>query len=155
MPDKVSMFNIPAVVVRAPSGNLSAGETVVFAPPSGGDLTKFRSALVYLNVTNIETPDADDRIRFYIQTSYDLGATWEDVANVMFDNADNGVEPQFGVIAVGPAPAGVGVFAHSDGALADNTNRDLPLGDRVRIVVTVAGATAPTYAYEARVTLYG
>ena len=85
---------------------------------------------------------------------YRLQVVWEDVANVHYATADNGTTAE-AIITVGPAPAGVTNFAHSDQALADNTNRDLPLGDRLRIVVVLTGATAPTYAYSADVSLYG
>lgn len=151
---RISLFNLMGEVFRAASGDLSVGETVAFSSTEHS-IEKFRSALVDINVANIETPDPDDEIDFFVQTSYDKGTTWEDVANFHLDNGDDGVEPQFAVISIGPAPAGVGVFAHSDQALADNTNRDLPLGDRLRIVVVLTGATAPTYDYSARVSLYG
>ncbi len=80
--------------------------------------------------------------------------TWEDVANVHFAVGDNGNTAE-AFIAVGEMAAGVAVFTHSDLALADDTNRDLPLGDRLRLVTVVTGATAPTYAYSAYVSLFG
>ncbi len=80
--------------------------------------------------------------------------TWEDVANVHFEIADNGNTAE-AFIAVGEMAAGVAVFTHSDLALADDTNRDLPLGDRLRLVTVLAGATAPTFAYSAYVSLFG
>lgn len=83
-----------------------------------------------------------------------LGVTWEDVANVHFALADNG-NTEEGIITIGPAPAGVTNYVHSDQAIADDTNRDVPLGDRLRLVTAVAGATAPTYAYSANVSLFG
>ncbi len=83
-----------------------------------------------------------------------LQVVWEDVACVHYDNADDGNTAE-AIIPIGPAPAGISQYAHSDQALADDTNRDLPLGDRLRIVVVLTGATAPTYAYSAKVSLYG
>lgn len=80
--------------------------------------------------------------------------TWEDVANVHFAVGDNGTTAE-AFIAIGEMAAGVAVFTHSDLALADDTNRDLPLGDRLRLVTVLNGATAPTYAYSAYVSLYG
>ncbi len=83
-----------------------------------------------------------------------LQVTWEDVANVHYDVADNGNTAE-AIIPIGPIPAGVSQFVTSNQALADDTNRDLPLGDRLRIVVVLTGATAPTYAYSAQASLYG
>lgn len=80
--------------------------------------------------------------------------TWEDVANVHFAVGDDGNTAEV-FIAVGEMAAGVGTFTHSDLALADDTNRDLPLGDRLRLVTVLTGATAPTYAYSAYASLYG
>lgn len=80
--------------------------------------------------------------------------TWEDVANVHFAVGDNGNTAE-AFIAVGEMAAGVAVFTHSDLALADDTNRNLPLGDRLRLVTVLTGASAPTYAYSAYVSLYG
>lgn len=74
--------------------------------------------------------------------------TWEDVANAHFALADNGNTAEV-FIAIGQMAAGVATFTHSDLALADDTNRDLPLGDRLRLVTVLTGATAPTYAYSA------
>jgi hypothetical protein len=82
-----------------------------------------------------------------------LQVTWEDVANVHFAVGDNGNTAE-AFIAVGEMAAGVAVFAHSDRALADDTDRNLPLGDRLRIVTVLTGADAPTYAYSAQVSFY-
>lgn len=83
-----------------------------------------------------------------------LQVTWEDVANVHFAVGDNGNTAE-ALIAIGEMAAGVAVFTHSDQALADDTNRNLPLGDRLRIVTVLTGATAPTYAYSAQASFYG
>lgn len=83
-----------------------------------------------------------------------LGVVWEDVANVHFAVADNG-NTEEAIITIGPAPAGVTNYTHSDQAIADDTNRDVPLGNRLRLVTAVTGATAPTYAYSANVSLFG
>ena len=80
--------------------------------------------------------------------------TWEDVANVHFDNADDGNTAE-AFIAIGEMAAGVAVFTHSDLALADDTNRDLPLGDRLRLVTVLTAGVAPAYAYSAYVSLFG
>jgi hypothetical protein len=54
------------------------------------------------------------------------------------------------MIAIGAIPAGVAQLDDpTDGAIADDTNADYPVGSQLRIKTTVTGATAPTYAYSA------
>ena len=48
------------------------------------------TATIFLNVSTITTPDADDEVDFYIQTTYDGGTSWTDVENVHFATADDG-----------------------------------------------------------------
>lgn len=130
------------VTVRAASGALTAGETTTavgtgFVAPS---------AVIFLNVTTVTTPDADDVVNFYVQTTYD-DSTWVDLANVNLVQADNG-SPQKTIIQVGEMISGVAQTDDpTDGTIAADTNADRPLGIKIRIKTTVAGATAPTYAY--------
>ncbi|NIM21236.1 MAG: hypothetical protein GTN64_02260, partial [Candidatus Latescibacteria bacterium] len=87
----------------------------------------------------------------YLQTTYDDGTTWIDIANVHLANADNG-SPQKTLIDIGSGAAGVAQADDpTDGSLADDTNNDYPLGSQLRIKTAVAGATAPTYSYSATV----
>lgn len=110
------------------------------------------------NFVLVERGYAGDPVEAHAASGVDIfrqAVTWEDVANVHFDNADNGNTAE-AFIAIGEMAAGVAVFTHSDLALADDTNRDLPLGDRLRLVtVLTAGAGAPAYAYSAYVSLFG
>ena len=71
-------------ILRAASGDLTAGETV-----SAVD-TKFLTTTIVLDVTKITTPDADDEVDFYFQTTYDGGTTWTDLQNFHFDTDDDG-----------------------------------------------------------------
>lgn len=67
------------------SGALSAANTPVPTRASG------QTAIIFLDVTTITTPDADDEIDFYIQTCYDVGCTsWTDIENIHFTTADDG-----------------------------------------------------------------
>ncbi len=105
----------------------------------------------------VERGYAGDPVEAHAAAGVDIfrqAVTWEDVANVHFAVADNGNTAE-AFIAIGAMAAGVAVFTHSDLALADDTNRDLPLGDRLRLVTVLSGATAPTYAYSAYVSLFG
>lgn len=141
-------YNKRNLELRAPSGNITAGETTVEI-----DSRKYEQAVVDLRVTELIMPDGDDEVDFYIQT--EINGTWVDVANVHFDNGDEPIAGANRLIGIGPKAAGVDVITPTDGTLPDNTAQDLPLGEAVRIKTKVTGATAPTYAYEARLTLLG
>jgi len=130
------------VTIRAASGDLTAGESATAVVGLG----MFSLAVLQLDVTKITTPDVDDEVDFYIQTSYDEGSNWIDLENIHFANADNGTTSTRLVVLGLPQSSAV-ARAVTDGALADDTKLDLPFGDRIRIKTTVTGATAPTYAY--------
>jgi len=136
------------IVLRAPSGNLTAGED--------GPTVKckdFVAAVIDLRVTALVMPDADDEVDFYIQTN--LNGQWVDVANIHFAFADEPIATANRLIGIGPKAAGVAVITLTDGGIADNTSQDVPLGAAVRIKTAVTGATPPTYAYEARIAFIG
>ncbi len=78
-----------------------------------------------------------------------LDVNWIEVAQVTYDNADNGTSPQC-VVVIGGEGAGPQIADDLDAALADDTVLALPLGDRLRLRTTIAGASAPTYNYSAR-----
>ncbi len=71
-------------ILQTASGALTA--TTTTAAPNA----VFSTAIIFLDVTTITTPDADDTVDFYIQTTYDDGTTWTDVENVHFATADDG-----------------------------------------------------------------
>lgn len=74
---------------------------------------------------------------------------WITVANITYDNTDNTLSRQ-AVVVVGEEGTTPIIADNLETALADNTVLAMPLGDRLRIRTTVAGATAPTYNYSAR-----
>ncbi len=131
--------------LRSASGDLTAAETTDAVSVQG------INAAVYLNVTKLTTPDADDEVDFYIQTTYD-GTNYVDLENVHYATADNGTTPT-SVLIFGPPNvlAASTAAAATDGALGDDTKALMPLGSAMRIKTAVAGATAPTYAYNATV----
>jgi hypothetical protein len=106
-------------------------------------------AVVDLNVTQITTPDGDDEIDFYIQTTFD-GIDWVDRAQVHFATANNGQTARRLVLFGQPA-SDADIVTPTDGAIADNTDANVPLGLKVRIKVVLTGATAPSYNYNAYV----
>ncbi|MCH8991692.1 MAG: hypothetical protein IIA44_08095, partial [Acidobacteria bacterium] len=132
--------------IRPASGALTAAETgTPLIVPSWA--TK---AAIRLDITTITTADGDDEVDWYVQTSYNRGADWADVANVHVANAENG-NTELHLLTIDRAQTNVGVVTESDGTLADDTRLNIPLGDRIRIRTAVTGATAPTYAYNAEV----
>ena len=137
-----------AHVLRAASGELSAGETTDEIIGLGWA----KEAVVRLDVTTITTPDGDDEVDFYVQTSYNEGTDWADLENVHYATGDDGTTAIVLIVIGGPQSSAVG-RAETDGTLADSSKLDLPLGDRLRIRTAVTGATAPTYAYNAEVLL--
>jgi hypothetical protein len=133
------------LTLRAASGNLLVDEV---SPEIS--TTRFQTVIVDLRVTELVMPDVDDEVDFYIQT--ELNGVWVDVANVHFSNADEPISGANRLVGIGPKAAGVTVWTPTDGTLADNTSVNLPVGEAVRIKVKLTGATAPTYAYEAKLT---
>lgn len=215
------------VILRATSGGLTA----IDRPLPLFNLGGFRRAIVHIvQEANLATPDADDRVRFHLETAYgagsfaapgelltadiddtqnnvgvddagtfvvgdvvrvdsermlvtatDLGApgvitvdrghggdaraahldnaavdlldvNWVEVAQVTYDDGDDGTAPHC-VIVIGSTDISPIILDDLDAVLADNTILAAPLGDRLRIRTTVAGADAPTYNYAARATL--
>jgi hypothetical protein len=136
------------LTLREPSGDLAIDEV---SPEV--ITTRFRAAVVDLRITELIMADADDEVDFYIQTK--LNGNWVDVANVHFDNGDEPIVTANRLICVGPKDVGVVVYTPTDGTLADDTDQDIPVGEALRIKVKLTGATAPTYAYSAKLTMYG
>lgn len=149
MAKAVRLFNVKDALLRAASGNLLVDETSPEVETEG-----FATAVVQLSVTELIMADADDEVDFYIQTQLPDGS-WADVANAHFDNADEPITTATRLVGIGPKAAGVAVVTPTDGTLADDTDVDLPLGSAVRIRVVLTGATAPTYAYSASISLFG
>lgn len=133
-------------VIRPASGALSAAETGLALLVPGWA----KKAIVHLDITTITTADGDDEVDFYIQTTYNRGTDWVDLANVHVANAQNG-SPEASLLTFDREQSNVSAIAPADAALADDTRANLPLGDRMRIRTAVSGASAPTYAYNAEV----
>lgn len=135
-------------VLRSASGTLSVAETTTLID----GLEWARTAVVRVDITLITTPDADDEIDFYLQTSYNGGTDWVDLENIHLVLADNG-NTEVDILVIGHPQASNTYITSTDGTLTDNTKNDLPLGDRLRIKTAITGATAPSYAYNAEVYL--
>ncbi len=77
---------------------------------------------------------------------------WVEIAQITYDDADDGTAPE-ALVVLGSTDISPVILDDIDAALADNTILAAPLGDRLRIRTSAAGATAPTYNYSARVSL--
>ncbi len=134
------------ITLRAASGSLAVADN-----PDAVECDWAVAAVVTLNVTTLTLPDGDDEVDFYIQTR--LNGEWTDVANVHFATANNGQTAKRHIV-IPRMPAAAAILTPVDKAIADGTSANVPLGDAVRIAAKVTGATAPTYAYSAKVALY-
>ncbi len=145
----INLRNKREVTLRSASGVLSAGETSPEVQTS-----KYRAAVLDLDVAALTTPDADDEVDFYFQTK--INGRWQDFANVHFVQADNGSTPKRTVL-IGPPKEGVAAAINpTDGTIADNTvSANMPLGEALRVKTAVTGATAPSYNYSVKVSLLG
>jgi hypothetical protein len=77
---------------------------------------------------------------------------WVEVAQITYDDTDDGTAPE-ALVVLGSTDMSPVILDDIDAALADDTILPAPLGDRLRIRTSVAGATAPTYNYSARASL--
>lgn len=75
----------------------------------------------------------------YLQTSYNDGESWIDVAAFAFTTSDAN---RFA--ALGRPTFGTATFVTTDGALADNTIAAAPIGDMVRCKLISTGTYAGT-----------
>jgi len=124
-----SVIAIPAAgtyvgeVMKAPAGNSGGGWTLAclqskFTRASGGTTLKA-----------------------YLQTSFDDGATWADVAAHAFATT---TATKISSINRSIAPAAQ-AFAPTDGTLTDDTIIQGVLGDRLRVKIVVVGTYVGTY----------
>lgn len=131
------------LTLRAASGDLTVADIT-----TGVDMGNLATVVVTLNVTTLTVPDADDVVDFWLQTTYDDGVTWIDVENANYVTGDTGTTPTLIFFVDAHDITGVvGALTPTDGALAADTKAKFPLGDQLRWKTAVAGATAPTYAY--------
>lgn len=75
--------------------------------------------------------------KFWVQTSFDSGVTWVDIANFALTTSS--------LRAVSSVRTGTAVAANytaTDGTLADNTIKDGLLGDQLRVKYTTTGTYA-------------
>jgi len=127
--------------LREASGSLTAAETVD-AVITGTNI--YNELLWHLNITTM-TCTAGEEVDFFLQTTYDGGNNWHDLACKHYDNDDNGTASVDLVTYVAPGMSKIN-FATTDGTMADDTvSYALPLGESYRIKTAITNT--PAYAY--------
>ena len=92
---------VPASYAHAQNFTFDTPSGALTAAVSASLTSAGYAAIVYLDVTTLTLPDADDEVDFYIQTTYDGGASWTDVQNVHFTDADDGTTAEMILIVDG------------------------------------------------------
>lgn len=127
-------------ILKASSAS-AAGEVV----GSAVKLQKvYKQAVFVLNVT-VAATEVDDTLDVYIDTSYDGGTTWVNIAHFTQVLGNGGAKEFACNVASQNSPAEIAVAADA----AVNTVRALPLGDRIRYRSTVvdAGGVAASFTF--------
>lgn len=131
-----------AYKIRAATGNISGADTGERVPCRGASI-----CVLDLDITAFTRPDADEELDAIVQTSYDDGASWVDLENFHTETA--GAQRRIFLLGI---PNTVGsVVTPSDGALADNTKVELPIGThmRLKMIHTDPLNADSVYAYNA------
>lgn len=128
----------PTVITAAVTGTVSTGTVV----------TPLLSGMTYLvALGKFVYGSGGTTAKFWIQTSYDQGATWNDIMNFAFTTASATKVSAVNAYIAPAAQAG----AQTDATLADNTIIQGLIGDRIRVKYTTTGTyggstTASIYA---------
>ena len=77
--------------------------------------------------------------KVWVQTSFDGGTTWVDIANFAHTTSD--LSRVYNLSALTPITT---VYTVTDGSLADDTAKDGLIGDRLRVKFTSTGTYAGT-----------
>lgn len=127
-----------------------------------GDVIRMETERMLVTATDGAAPgvltvtrgfDNDPRATHANNVAIDLqDVDWVEVAQITYDIADDGTTPE-AIIVIGSIDISPVILDDVDEALGDNTILAAPLGDRLRLRASVAGATAPTYRYSARASL--
>lgn len=126
-----------------------------------GDVVQVDNERMLVTATDGLTPgtitvnrghDGDGRVLHLNNAAVNLlDVDWVNIALVAYAQADNGAAP-VAVITVASVGGNTALLNDIQADLGAEGVRALPLGDRLRLRVEVAGATAPTYNYSARAT---
>jgi len=121
------------------SGSGKTGNLTSDPIESGG----YAIGVATIDIDGFTRTDADEELDVYIQTSFDEGGHWTDLINYHTETAG----AQVRILPFGIPNTVPGAVTPTDGALANDTDVDLPIGDvvRVKVVHTDPGGSADTY----------
>jgi hypothetical protein len=116
------------------SGTITTAGTVI-----SGTITNLQDKVVNALGAVFVYGSSGTTAKAFVQTSYDDGASWQDVTTFAFttSSARKGV-------AMGWPASGTAHFAVTDASLADNTVSGAPLGNMIRTKVVSVGTYAGT-----------
>lgn len=145
-----------AADINDTQNNFTVDDTTTFVP---GDVIRLDEERMLVTAVDGAAPGILTVQRGYentIREAHDnnvaihlLDVNWIEVAQITYDDTDDGTSPHC-VVVIGGEGAGPQIVDDLDVALADDTVLALPLGDRLRVRTTIAGATAPAYNYSVR-----
>lgn len=125
-----------------------------------GDVVQVDNERMLVTATNLGAPGVitvdrgvkgDARVLHLDNAVVNLqNVDWVEIAQITYDNADDGTAPE-ALVVLGTTASMPVILDDIDAALGDNEILAAPLGDRLRIRTSVAGT--PTYNYSARVSL--
>ena len=116
------------------SGTITTAGTVI-----SGTVTNLQDKIVNALGAVFTYGSGGTTAKAFVQTSFDDGATWQDVTVFSFTTAT----ARKGV-TLGWPTLGTAHFAVTDGALADNTMSGAPIGNMVRTKLISTGTYAGT-----------
>lgn len=127
-------------VTLLPTTTITTAVTAVVTTPVTGLLGMHIVTLI----ANFAWGSAGTTVKAWVQTSFDGGGTWVDIACFAFTTAIART-----IHSVRSATAVAANYVATDGTLADNTVKDGLLGDRLRVKYTTTG----TYATNTTLTI--
>lgn len=102
---------------------LHAGaQNFVFDLPTGSQTTSVNAsinttgytAIIYLDVTELDLNDGDDEVDIFLQTTYDDATSWTDIQNIHFTDDDDGTTAQL-ILIIDGAKDGPGTQQATEG----------------------------------------
>lgn len=126
-----SAQTVRLVSMRSASGDLTVNDNPAAIPSTAN----FSTAKLFLDITKITTADADDKICFYFQTTYNL-VDWTDIESVCVGNADDGTTRKIPIVVdrtkdgPGTNKASIG----TDPAVGANISETVPANQIWRLV---------------------
>ena len=102
-------------------------------------LARAKSLAIYINFVYGSSGTSVDA---YIQTSFDGGTTWIDIAE--YSGTTSSQKRAYNLSALTPVTS---IYTPSDGAMASNTSKDGFIGDQIRVKFTSVGTYAGTTTF--------